>query len=71
LARDGAAIVISSHLLHLVDEVCSHLLILKQGRNVAHGTLEEVRCRFAETAPDASLEEVFFRATADEPPRHP
>src|SRR3954462_13025847 len=30
-ARDGAAIIISSHLLHLVGEICSHILILKQG----------------------------------------
>ena len=63
LAREGAAMVISSHLLHLVEEICSHLLILKQGRMVAHGTLEDVRRRFAESTPDASLEEVFFRAT--------
>jgi ABC-2 type transport system ATP-binding protein len=67
LAREGAAMVISSHLLHLVDEICSHLLILKQGRRVAHGTLAEVRERFAQAAPDASLEEVFFRATAPDP----
>src|SRR5437762_1547361 len=31
-ARDGAAIIISSHLLHLVEEICSHILILKNGR---------------------------------------
>ena len=42
-ARDGAAIIISSHLLHLLEEVCSHVLILKRGIKVAHGTLEEVR----------------------------
>jgi ABC-2 type transport system ATP-binding protein len=67
-ARAGIAIIISSHLLHLVDEICSHLLILKQGRKVADGTLEEVRRQFAESAPDTSLEEVFFRATAEAKP---
>jgi len=67
-AKEGIAIIISSHLLHLVDEICSHLLILKQGRKVAGGTLEEVRSQFAESAPDASLEEVFFRATAEAKP---
>jgi ABC-2 type transport system ATP-binding protein len=67
-AREGVAILISSHLLHLVEEICSHLLILKQGEKVAHGTLGEIRQRFAEFAPDASLEDVFFRATADPPP---
>ena len=30
-ARDGAAIIISSHLLHLVEEICSRILILKNG----------------------------------------
>jgi len=64
-AQAGMAVLISSHLLHLVDELCTHLLILKQGRRVAYGTLDEIRQRFAETAPDTSLEEVFFRATAD------
>lgn len=71
LAREGAAIVISSHLLHLVEEICSHLLILKQGRMVIHGTLAEVRRRFAETSPEVSLEEVFFRATAPDAPPAP
>ncbi len=71
LAREGTAMIISSHLLHLVGEICSHILILKQGRKIVHGTLAEVRQRFAETAPDASLEEVFFRATAGEEPPPP
>jgi ABC-2 type transport system ATP-binding protein len=71
LAREGAAMVISSHLLHLVDEICSHLLILKQGRRVVHGTLAEVRERFAEAAPGTSLEEIFFRATAPDAPERP
>src|SRR5512137_1828831 len=63
-ARAGAAIIISSHLLHLVEEICSHLLILKNGCKVVDGTLDDITRRFAQEAPDASLEEVFFRATA-------
>ncbi len=62
-ARAGAAVILSSHLLHLVEEICSHLLILKGGRMIVHGTLAEVRQRFAEAEPESSLEEVFFRAT--------
>lgn len=63
-AREGAAIIISSHLLHLVEEICSHLLILQNGRKVADGSLAEITGRFAEH-PEASLEEVFFRATSN------
>ncbi len=65
-AREGAAVIISSHLLHLVEEICSHLLILKEGRKVTSGTIDEVTRQFSGMAQDASLETVFFRATAGE-----
>jgi ABC-2 type transport system ATP-binding protein len=64
-ARAGAAILISSHLLHLLEEVCSHVLILKDGRKVIDGSLGEVRQRFSEQAGGGNLEDVFFRATGE------
>jgi ABC-2 type transport system ATP-binding protein len=64
LARDGAAIILSSHLLSLLEEVCTHVLILKAGVKVADGSIAGIRERFA-AQPDTSLEEVFFRATED------
>jgi ABC-2 type transport system ATP-binding protein len=64
-ARDGAAILISSHLLHLLEEVCSHVLILKNGRKVIDGSLAEVRERFSEESGGGNLEDVFFRATGE------
>ena len=65
LAREGAAIILSSHLLSLLEEVCTHVLILKQGEKIADGSLAEVRRRFSEL-PDASLEDAFFKATGDD-----
>jgi ABC-2 type transport system ATP-binding protein len=62
-ARDGAAIVLSSHLIGLLEEVCSHLLILKRGQRVAYGSLDEVTAQFAQGESNLSLEEVFMRAT--------
>jgi ABC-2 type transport system ATP-binding protein len=64
LARDGAAIILSSHLLSLLEEVCTHLLILKDGQKVAIGTVAEVHAQFSEGS-TLSLEDVFFRATGD------
>jgi ABC-2 type transport system ATP-binding protein len=64
LAQDGAAIILSSHLLSLVEEVCTHLLILKNGEKMADGTVAEVRSRFSDGS-TTSLEDVFFRATGD------
>src|ERR1700733_10461129 len=40
-ARDGVAIVLSSHLLHLLEEVCSHVLILKKGEKIVDGPLAD------------------------------
>lgn len=62
-AQAGATIVLSSHLLHLLEEVCSHVLILKRGEKIADGTIAEVAARFSAGEPDVSLEEVFIRAT--------
>src|SRR5689334_345274 len=62
-ARAGAAIVLSSHLLHLLQEVCSHVLILKKGERIAYGTMSEVHAQFSDGNPSASLEDVFIRAT--------
>jgi ABC-2 type transport system ATP-binding protein len=62
-ARLGASIVLSSHLLHLLEEVCSHVLIMKQGARIAGGTLAEVSAQFSNGEANVSLEEVFIRAT--------
>jgi ABC-2 type transport system ATP-binding protein len=61
-ARAGAAIVISSHLLSLVEDLCSHLLILDHGHSRFFGSVAQARSAFAGLADDANLEEVFFRA---------
>ncbi len=60
-AQEGAGFVVSSHLLALVDDLCTHLLIMNKGRCVFAGTVEGARQAFA--GGDSSLEEVFFRAT--------
>ena len=62
-AQGGAAIVISSHLLSLVEDLCTHLLILERGRSLFCGPVSEARALFADHTGEASLEEVFFRAT--------
>jgi len=62
-AARGAAVVISSHLLGLVEELCTHLLILHRGRQLFFGEAAEARDAFATAGTDSSLEEVFFRVT--------
>jgi ABC-2 type transport system ATP-binding protein len=42
LARQGKFIFYCSHVLEVVEKLCSHLLILKAGKVVAHGLTREV-----------------------------
>jgi ABC-2 type transport system ATP-binding protein len=60
-AEQGAAVIISSHLLKEVEDLCSDLLILIRGQAQFAGPLAEARQQFS-ALQDASLEEVFFRA---------
>jgi len=73
-ARGGAAIVISSHLLSMVEDLCSHLLILDHGQSRFFGPIEEARNAFEGLVADANLEEIFFRAidaSENTPPKTP
>jgi ABC-2 type transport system ATP-binding protein len=47
----------------LLEEVCSHVLILKKGEKIAHGSLAEISAQFAHGETGVSLEEIFIRAT--------
>jgi ABC-2 type transport system ATP-binding protein len=72
-ARAGAAVIVSSHLLSLVEDICSHVLILDHGKSLFFGTMEQARATFAAAGVSTTLEDVFFQATqpphaADERP---
>jgi len=43
LAAEGTTVLLSSHLLAEVEQVCTHAAVLHQGRAVAEGSLEELR----------------------------
>ena len=62
-ARAGAAILLSSHLLHLVEEVCTRVIIMDRGKKVADGTFEELRTRSELAEAGSSLEQIFLRVT--------
>jgi len=58
-ADAGAAVVVSSHLLDLVERLSDRVLVLHRGKAVAEGTLEAIRARAA----GGTLEEAFFAIT--------
>ena len=70
-ASAGAAVIVSSHLLGLIEDLCTHLLILSKGKKLFFGTLEELRLEHPELETGTSLEEIFFKATSGQPDSEP
>ena len=62
-AAAGAAVMVSSHLLDLIGDLCSHLLILHRGASLFQGPIAEAKSRLESVSEDASLEEIFFQFT--------
>ena len=63
--------MISSHLLSLVEDLCTAILILKKGRLVLHAGMEQLRQQAAADGRVESLEDLFFRLTQDARPEAP
>src|SRR3989441_2174980 len=70
----GATIFLTSHVLEIVERLCSHVAIIHQGRLVAQGSLEELRAGVQAQTPAPSgdrsqptsaekltLEQIFLR----------
>jgi ABC-2 type transport system ATP-binding protein len=62
LAERGKVIVYSSHVLDMVEKVCSQVLILHEGRLVAHDSVDRLR----ELQQAASLEQVFAKLAVNQ-----
>lgn len=58
LKARGRVIIMSTHMLSSAEMICDRLLILKNGRTIAQGTIEELRTHHA-----GSLEELFLEMT--------
>lgn len=61
--RAGAAVLLSSHLLSLVEETCTRIVIMNRGIKVADGSVRDLasRAEFAESG--STLEEIFLSVT--------
>ena len=65
-AEAGAGLLLSSHLLPLVEELCHRILVIAGGKLLAQGTLAEIRAQLGLGLGEgvaADLEEVFIRVT--------
>jgi ABC-2 type transport system ATP-binding protein len=64
-AANGKSVLLSSHMLHLVEELCGRIVILAKGRKVLEGSLAEIRDATAGHEAEQGLEEIFLRAVGD------
>jgi ABC-2 type transport system ATP-binding protein len=62
--RAGRAVIVSSHLLHLVEEICTRIVIINHGVKIADGTLAELLTHSRLAAGDTNLEQIFLAVTA-------
>lgn len=62
LAREGKIILYSSHVLEVVEKICTRVLILRRGRVVAHDSVEHLRALMA----SPSLEDIFSQLAVNE-----
>src|SRR5882672_9061313 len=56
LSARGKSIFFCSHILEVVEKLCTHLIVLRKGQVIAHGATSEVRERIG----TSSLEGVFL-----------
>ena len=56
--RNGGAIFFSTHVLEVAEKLCDKVAILRKGRLIASGTMEDVKG-------NQSLEEVFLELEAE------
>jgi ABC-2 type transport system ATP-binding protein len=63
-AAAGAAVILSSHLLHLVEEICTRVLVMKRGRAVAIGSIADI-VRDRPALAGLPLEDLFLALVGD------
>ena len=64
LAKQGAAILLSTHILEIAEKICQRLIIINKGKIVAAGTMQDLRNIVK--IPQYNLEEIFLRLTGGE-----
>lgn len=62
MAKKGASILISTHILEIAERLCQRIIILDKGKILVQGTIEALR-EIAKI-PQYNLEEIFLHITA-------
>lgn len=63
LRNEGAAIILSTHIIAIAEQICDRIAIINKGSVVAEGTNENLK-HYARST-DKNLEDIFIRLTSD------
>jgi len=64
LARDGASVLFSTHVLDIADAICTKITIINNGSILAEGTSQDIKTIAG--LKSSSLEDVFLKLTGSE-----
>jgi len=64
LAREGVAVLFSTHVLEIAEAICNRVTIMNEGSVIAEGSVQELRSLAG--LPGSSLEEIFLKLTGSE-----
>lgn len=59
MKQDGASILMSSHILSMLESYCDRYVVLNRGRVIANGTLQQLREQLKQTE-EARLDDLFY-----------
>ncbi|QAA32871.1 ABC transporter ATP-binding protein [Clostridium manihotivorum] len=65
LKEEGKTLLISTHMLDTAENLCDRIIVMKKGKVLAEGTIEELRNKM-KVSKDTSLEDIFLGVTEDE-----
>jgi ABC-2 type transport system ATP-binding protein len=68
-SQAGASVILSSHLLHLVEELCDTIAVIQHGTRIAYDTIDNLKWKITSGRNDLSLEDAFLKITAEETPQ--
>ena len=63
-AQKGGAVLFSTHIMEIAEQICTRIGIIDKGRVVAEGTLEQLRSKTQDQT--GNLEDVFLKLTHEE-----
>src|SRR5947208_2343351 len=66
-SQAGASVILSSHLLHLVEELCGPIAVIPHGTRITYDTVDTLKWKITSGRNDLSLEDAFLKITAEEP----